>query len=79
MWPGAGSAPTGVITGASILIMGIGAAIALPRMLTNSTEQYGLIGFAFSIVSYLFVGAAVVIAAAALGSLVDEREIARSA
>jgi membrane protein len=66
-------APTAAITGASILIMGVGSAIALPRMLTNSTEHYGLIGFAFSIVSYLFVVAAVVIAAAALGSLLDER------
>jgi membrane protein len=66
-------APTGAITGASILIMGVGSALALPRMLTNNTEQYGLIGFAFTIVSYLFVAAAVVIAAAALGSLLDER------
>ena len=65
--------PTGLITGGSILILGVGAAIALPRMLTNSTEHYGLIGFAFSIVSYLFVVAAVIIAAAALGSLIDER------
>ena len=43
-------------------------------MLTTSTERYGLIGFAFTIVSYLFVAAAVVIAAAALGSLLDERK-----
>ena len=69
--------PTGLITGGSILIMGVGAAIALPRMLTNSTEHYGLIGFAFSIVSYLFVVAAVIIAAAALGSLVDEQRSSR--
>jgi membrane protein len=65
--------PTAAITGAAMLIMGVGAAIALPRMLTHNTERYGLIGFAFSMVSFLFVAAAVVIAAAVLGSVVDER------
>jgi membrane protein len=65
--------PTGVITGGAMLVLGVGAAIALPGMMTHSTVRYGLIGFAFSIVSYLFVASAVIIAAAALGSLVDER------
>jgi hypothetical protein len=48
------------------------AAIALPRILTHNTERYGLIGFAFSMVSCLFVLAGILIAAAALGSLIDE-------
>jgi membrane protein len=66
--------PTGAITGAAMLIVSVGAAIALPGMLTHSTVRYGLIGFAFTIVSYLFVASAVIIAAAALGSLVDTRQ-----
>jgi membrane protein len=65
--------PTGAITGGATLVLTVGAAIALPRMLTTSTLRYGLIGFAFTIVSYLFVMSAVIIAAAALGSLLDER------
>jgi membrane protein len=65
--------PTAAITAAAMLILGVGAAIALPRMLTHNTERYGLIGFTFSIVTFLFVVAAVVIAAAVLGSVIDER------
>jgi membrane protein len=68
--------PTSAITGASSLALNLGAAITLPGMLTTSTLRYGLIGFAFSIVTYLFVMSAVLIAAAALGSLLDERRVA---
>ena len=67
-------APTAAITGGCTLIMGVGSAIALPSMLTTSTLRYGLIGFAFTVVSYLFVTAALIIAAAALGSLLAEQE-----
>jgi len=69
--------PTGAITAVAALALGLGAAIALPGMLTTSTVRYGLIGFAFSIVSYLFVAVAVIIAAATLGSLLDERRAPR--
>jgi membrane protein len=64
--------PTSAITGGSILIAGVISAIVMPQLLTNDTVRYGLIGFAFGIVSWLFVLSAVLIAAAALGSLIDE-------
>jgi membrane protein len=66
-------APTAVITGGCTLLMGVGSAIALPSMLTTSTLRYGLIGFAFTIVTYLFVTAALIIVAAVLGNLLAER------
>jgi membrane protein len=65
--------PTAVITGGAILIAGVVSAIVMPELLTHDTERYGLIGFAFGIVTWLFAMATVVIAAAVLGSLVDER------
>lgn len=64
--------PTGAITGAAILVFGIGSAITLPRQVTQNTDRYGLIGFAFSLVSWLFIAAGVVIAAAVLGAQIDE-------
>jgi membrane protein len=64
--------PTAALTAGAVLVFGIGAAIALPGILTHNTERYGLIGFAFSMVSCLFALAGIVIAAAALGSLIDE-------
>jgi membrane protein len=70
--------PTAVITGCSILVAGVVSALVMPQLLTHDTERYGLIGFAFGIVSWLFALAAVVIAAAALGSLIDERASARA-
>jgi membrane protein len=65
--------PTSVLTGGAILVAGVVSAIVLPEILTHNTVRYGLIGFAFGIVSWLFAMAAVIIAAAALGSLIDER------
>jgi membrane protein len=65
--------PTAAISGGSILIAGVISALVMPTVLTHDTERYGLIGFAFGMVTWLFALAAVVIAAAALGSLIDER------
>jgi membrane protein len=64
--------PTAAITGGSILVGGVVSAIVMPQLLTHDTVRYGLIGFAFGIVTWLFVLASVLIAAAALGSLIDE-------
>ncbi len=66
-------APTGAITGAAMLVFGLGSAITLPRQMAHNTDRYGLIGFTFSLVSWLFVAAAVVVAAAALGALIDRQ------
>jgi membrane protein len=65
--------PTAVLTGGSMLVAGVISAIVMPSVLTDDTQRYGLIGFAFGIVTWLFAITAVVIAAAALGSLIDER------
>lgn len=63
--------PTAVISAGSIVVFGVGSAIALPRIITHNTERYGYIGFAFSLVTWLFCGAVVIIAAAVLGAQLD--------
>jgi uncharacterized BrkB/YihY/UPF0761 family membrane protein len=65
--------PTAGVTGGAMLALGIGSAIVMPGVVSHNTERYGLIGFTFSIVSWLFATAVVVIAAAVLGKLLDEQ------
>lgn len=65
--------PTAVLSGAGVLALAIGSTIALPRYITHDTERYGLIGFTFAIVSYLFAASLVVVGAAALGAMLDRR------
>jgi membrane protein len=67
--------PTAAITGGSILVAGIVSAIVMPSLLTHDTVRYGLIGFAFGMVTWLFAMAVLLIAAAALGSVIDERKL----
>jgi membrane protein len=70
--------PTAAVTGGATLVLGIGSAIVMPGVVSHNTERYGLIGFTFSMVSWLFVAALVVIAAAIVGKLLDE-ELVRAA
>jgi membrane protein len=65
--------PTAVLSGAGALALGIGSTIALPRYISHDTERYGLIGFTFAIVSYLFAASLLVVGAAALGAMLDRR------
>jgi hypothetical protein len=64
--------PTAAVTGGAVLVLGIGSAIVMPGVVSHNTERYGLIGFTFSMVSWLFIAALVVIAAAVLGKLLDD-------
>jgi hypothetical protein len=64
--------PTAIVTGGAMLVLGFGSAIVMPGMLSHNTERYGLIGFTFSLVTWLFAAALVVIASAVLGRLLDE-------
>jgi membrane protein len=64
--------PTAAISGASVLAFGIGSIIFMPGIVTHDAQRYGYIGVAFAIVTWLFCFAAVIIAAAVLGALVDQ-------
>jgi membrane protein len=72
--------PTAVLSGAGALVLGIGSAIVMPGLVSRNTDRYGLIGFTFSLVSWLFAAALLVISAAILGALLDpDRRGARAA
>jgi hypothetical protein len=43
--------------------------VVMPGLVTHNTVRYGLIGFAFSLVSWLFAGAVLLVAATILGAL----------
>jgi hypothetical protein len=60
---------TAVVTGAAMLILAVGSDLVMPDLVTHNTVRYGLIGFAFSLVSWLFAGAVLLVAGAILGAL----------
>lgn len=65
--------PTGLLTGAALLVFAVGSDVIMPDLVSHNTVRYGLIGFTFSLVTWLFSGAVLVVAAAILGALVDRR------
>jgi membrane protein len=65
--------PTALITGGSVLALGLGSAVVMPRLVSRNTDRYGLIGLTFSLVSWLFVAALVIVSAAILGAELDRR------
>jgi len=65
--------PTGLLTGAAMLVFAVGSDVIMPGLVSSNTERYGLIGFTFSLVTWLFSGAVLVVAAAILGALLHGR------
>jgi membrane protein len=64
--------PTAAISGAAVLVFGVGSIIVMPGIVTHDAQRYGYIGVAFALVTWLFCFAAVIIAAAVLGALIDQ-------
>jgi hypothetical protein len=52
---------------------GIGSDLLPTGLVSHNTVRYGLIGLTFSLVTWLFCGAVLVVSAAVLGALVDQR------
>ena len=65
--------PTAVLTGAGTLALGIGSTIAMPAYISHDTDRYGLVGFTFAIVSWLFAASLLIVGTAALGAMLDRR------
>lgn len=57
------------LCGVGMAIVTVGCAIYVPRAITSSSEQFGAIGVAFTLLSALWAGGFVIVGAAALGSL----------
>ena len=62
-----------MLTGAGTLALGIGSTIAMPAYISHDTERYGLVGFTFAVVSWLFAASLVIVGTAALGAMLDRR------
>jgi membrane protein len=63
--------PSSVLTTAAITLFSIGTAVFFPEIVTNNADRYGLIGVAFSLVTWLFAYAAVVVVSIVLGGVWD--------
>jgi membrane protein len=65
--------PTALLTGAALLVFAIGSDVVMPDLVSHNADRYGLIGLTFSLVTWLFSGAVLVVSAAILGALLDRR------
>jgi membrane protein len=60
--------PQAVLVAVGLAVLRAGSAIYMPRALTSAAEQFGTIGLAFTFISWLFAGAVVITASAAVGA-----------
>ena len=65
-------APGAVLTAVFMTVVGIGSAIAMPRVLSEGAEEFGTIGVAFALISWLTVIGFALMAAAAGGAVLAE-------
>ena len=65
--------PTALLTGFGMTALSIASAIWMPRSVASSAQQFGLMGIAFALLSWLAAAGCVLVAAAACGSVIDGR------
>jgi membrane protein len=65
--------PQAVLTALGLSLLGIGAAYYVPAEMASSGRQFGFIGVAFVLLSWLFAVAAVVVVSAVVGAALVER------
>jgi membrane protein len=64
--------PQAILTASGLTALAAASAIYMPRTLESAADRFGFIGVAFSLVSWLFVAALILVSAAALGSVLVE-------
>lgn len=60
--------PQAVLTAAGLAVLGVGSAYYMPDAMSSSGRQFGFIGVAFVLLSWLFAAAAVIVVAAVIGA-----------
>jgi membrane protein len=65
--------PTALLTGFGMTALSICSAIWMPRSVAKSAQQFGVMGIAFALLSWLVGAGFVLVAAAAFGAVIDER------
>jgi membrane protein len=70
--------PQAMLAAVGMTALRAGSAVYLPRAISSASDQFGTIGFAFTLVSWLFAAALVLAATAAIGACIGEaREAGR--
>ena len=64
--------PGAVLTAVAMTVVGVGSAIAMPRVLSDAAQEFGTIGVAFGLISWLTVVAFALMGAAAGGAVLAE-------
>jgi membrane protein len=67
--------PQAVLTAFGLTALGAAATIYMPRAVASAAGQFGFIGVAFALLSWLFVISLVLVAAAALGATLSEPDL----
>jgi membrane protein len=65
--------PTALLTGFGMTALSICSAIWMPRSVAKSAQQFGVMGVAFALLSWLVGAGFVLVAGAACGAVIDER------
>lgn len=65
--------PQAVLAAVGIAALQAGSAIYMPRAMASAADQFGTIGFAFTLVSWLFAAGLVIAGTAAVGACVSAR------
>jgi membrane protein len=65
---------TGVLTAIAIVVAGAVSAVVMPRLIGSNERQYGTIGAAFAIESWLVVMSALIVACAILGAVAAQAD-----
>jgi len=65
--------PTALLTGFGMTVLSVCSTIWMPRSIAASAQQFGVMGVAFALLSWLVGAGFVLVAAAACGAVIDER------
>jgi membrane protein len=65
--------PTALLTGFGMTALSIASAIWMPHSVAASAQQFGLMGIAFALLSWLAAAGCVLVAAASCGAVIEER------
>jgi membrane protein len=64
--------PQTLLTSLGLSCLGVAAALYMPRAIASAASQFGFIGVAFSLLSFLFLAALVLVVTAAVGAVLGE-------
>ncbi len=64
--------PQAMLTAVSMSVLSVGSALWMPRAVASASEQFGTIGVAFALLSWLLLAGGVLVGAAAMGAVAGQ-------